>query len=238
LEIAEHTFNTGENKYAAQFTRLREEVANYLQRTSTEEGYLVAETVQTGKQQIIPLPAPVDPNAEDKADLEIIRTKDVKIIAKRQQKLQESLKKGYATVYGQCSQHVVRDKLKSTKNWEVTEKEQSLNVLIPEVEKICVGFDDHKQEVFNLVQALRALFLYTQNKKDTVEEYGRNLKSLWDTAEAFGGSPGVHKGLTNTILAGAVPPGEVATAAQVKAAEEESSEKVKAALLISGADRR
>jgi hypothetical protein len=53
----------------------------------------------------------------------------------------------------------------------------------------------------------------------------------------FGGSPGVHKGLTDTILKGTVPAGEVATAAQVMAAEEESSKKVKAALLISGADR-
>jgi hypothetical protein len=71
-----------------------------------------------------------------------------------------------------------------------------------------------------------------------VEECGRNLKSLWDTVKAFGGSPGVHKGLTNTILKGAVPAGEVAMAAQVMAVEEESNEKVKAAHLISGADRQ
>ena len=68
------------------------------------------------------------PNVEDKADLEIIRAKDVEMIAKRQQKLQESLKKGYATVYGQCSQEV-RDKLKLTENWEVTQKKQSLQQL-------------------------------------------------------------------------------------------------------------
>jgi hypothetical protein len=120
----------------------------------------------------------------------------------------------------------------------VTQKEQSLHDLILEVEKIYVGFDDHKQEVFNLVQALRALFLHTQKEKDTVEKYGHNLKSLWDTVKAFGGSPGAHKGLTDTILKGAVPPGEVAMAAQVMAAEEESNEKVKAALLISGANRQ
>jgi hypothetical protein len=46
-----------------------------------------------------------------------------------------------------------------------------------------------------LVQALRALFLYTQSEKEPAEEYGRNLKSLWDMAEAFGGSPGLHKGM-------------------------------------------
>ncbi len=54
--------------------------------------------MQTGKQQLIPLPLFIDLNVEDKADLEIIRAEDVKMIAKRRQKLQESLKKGYATV--------------------------------------------------------------------------------------------------------------------------------------------
>ena len=68
------------------------------------------------------------------------------------------------------------------------------------IEKICVGFDDHKQEVFNLVQSLKTLFLYTQSNKETVEEYGRNFRSLWDTVEAFGGSPGVHEGLVRGIL--------------------------------------
>ncbi len=115
---------------------MREEVANYLQGTSVEEGYLVAETVQTGKQQLIPLLPPIDPNVEDKVDLEIIQAKDIKTIAKRQQKLQELLKKGYATVYRQCSQEV-RNKLKLTENWEVTQKEQLLHNLILEVENMC-----------------------------------------------------------------------------------------------------
>ncbi len=45
---------------------------------------------------------------------------------------------------GQCSQQV-RDKLKLTENWEVRQMEQLLHNLISEVEKICVGFEDHKQ---------------------------------------------------------------------------------------------
>ena len=48
------------------------------------------------------------------------------MIAKRQQKLSEALKKGYATVYGQCSQEV-RDKLKLTENREAMQKEQLLH---------------------------------------------------------------------------------------------------------------
>ena len=76
-----------------------------------EESYLVAETIRTGTAQMIALPPPVDMNARDKVDLEVIHVEVVKSVVKRQQKLEESLKKRYATVYDQCSQEV-RDKLK------------------------------------------------------------------------------------------------------------------------------
>ena len=82
----------------------------------------------------------------------------VKSVAKRRQKLEESFKKGYATVYDQCSREV-RDKLKATRDWETLQAMQSLDELIKRIKKICVGFDDHKQLVFNLVQSLKTLFL-------------------------------------------------------------------------------
>ena len=187
-EIATDTFNTGQNKFAAQFTQSRKNVANYLQRTSASKGYLVAETVRTGREQIIELPAAVDPTASDAEEQQIIRAEEVKTIAKQRLKLAESLKKGYATVYDQCSQEV-KDKLEGTDNWESIQKSQSLHDLVNKIERICVGFNDHKQEVFNLVQALNTLFLYTQTNKETVEQYGRNFCALWETVEAFGGSP-------------------------------------------------
>lgn len=125
-------------------------MANYIQRTLADEGYLVAQTIRNWKKQSIPLPPPVDPNDPDKEDLEAIRNEDVKSVAKRRQKLKESLLKGYSTVYAQCSQGV-RDKLKALNDSETVEQEQSLHDLISQVERICVGFDDHKQDVFNLV---------------------------------------------------------------------------------------
>ena len=82
-EIAKYTFNTGENKFAAQFTESRERVAGYVQRSGMDESYLVAETIRTGMVQKINLPAAVDPNAPDKADLELIRIEVVKSVAKR-----------------------------------------------------------------------------------------------------------------------------------------------------------
>jgi hypothetical protein len=83
-EIAQDTFNMGQNKFAAQFTQSGKNVANYLQRTSASEGYLVAEMVRSGREQTIALPDAVDPNAPNAADLTIIRAKEVKTICKKE----------------------------------------------------------------------------------------------------------------------------------------------------------
>jgi hypothetical protein len=71
-KIANDTFNTGKNNFTAQFTQSRKNVANYLQRIAAEEGYLVAETVRTGKVQTIAFPPPVDASTADVEDQNII----------------------------------------------------------------------------------------------------------------------------------------------------------------------
>ncbi len=113
-------------------------------------------------------------------------------------------------------------------------------MLIQKIDGICVGFDDHKQEVFNLVQALKTLFLYTQGEKNWVEEYGRNFRSLWDTVEAFRGLPGIHKGLVDALLADRSQVQDVnnVTSAERSRVEEDACKAMKAALLIRGADKR
>ena len=83
------------------------------------------------------------------------------MVSKRRITLNQDLSKGFATVYNQCSQEV-REKLESSDGWETVQNDQSLHQLILKIERICVGFDDHKQEVYNLVQAMKTLFLYTQ----------------------------------------------------------------------------
>jgi hypothetical protein len=118
---------------------------------------------------------------------------------KRRQKLEELLKNGYAPVYDQCLQEV-RNKLELVNNWNMIQQEQSLHELITKIKNVCFGFDDNKQEVFNLMQLLKTLFLYMQSKKDRVEEYKQNFRSIWDTVEAFRGLPGIHNGLMDSIL--------------------------------------
>ena len=173
------------------------------------------------------------------ADLKIIREEAIRAIAKRKAKLDNALKKGFATVYDQSLQEI-KDKLESSNDWKKTQCDQSLHKLITKIEQICVGFDNRRQEVFNLVQSLKTLFLYTQGEKETMEEYMRNFKSLWNTVKAFGGSPGVHKGLFNGLLAVTswVRDVDNATSSEWTRAKEDTCEVVKAALLISSADER
>ena len=83
--------------------------------------------------------------------------------------------------------------MESSDEWETFQNDQSLHQPILKIERICVGFDDHKQEVYKLVQAMKTLFHYTQTDKESVEGYSHNLTSLWDTAEAFGASYGIHR---------------------------------------------
>ncbi len=213
-------------------------VVNYLQRMASSKGYLVAKTVRTGKKQLIVLPPAVNENATNADDQRIIRAEEVKMVAKRRLKLEDVLKKGYAMVYDQYSQEV-KDKLEVTNDWECIQQDQSLHELIQKVEQICVGFDDHKQEVFNMVQALKTLFLYTQGEKDGVDQYGRNFRSLWDTVEAFGGLPGVHKGLVEVLVKNPSQVNDInnVTLKERREAEETACKAVKAALLISGMDK-
>ena len=116
------------------------------------------------------------------------------------------------------------------------QSEQLLHELVRRIEKICVGFDDHKQSVFNLVQSLKTLFLYSQSENETVEEYTRNFQSLWDTVEAFGGSPGIQDGLVEAELRRRNIANPSPT--QLSEAEDVLIEQVKAVMLISGASRQ
>ena len=77
-------FQQGAKQVCSAVHAVFEEVANYIQCTLANVGYLVSETIRTGQEQSIPLPPPVDPNDPDKMDLEAIWVEDVKTMAKRQ----------------------------------------------------------------------------------------------------------------------------------------------------------
>ena len=62
--------------HAALFTKSRKNISNYLQCSSLEEGFLIAQIICTEQVQIIKMPAPADPAV-------IIRLEQVRAVAKR-----------------------------------------------------------------------------------------------------------------------------------------------------------
>ena len=72
-----------------------------------------------------------------------------------------------------------------------------------------------------------------------MEQYGQNFRALWETVEAFGGSPGIHQGMIEAMLKDPTRVTNVGkpTVTEINAAEDDAMEAVKAALLISGADK-
>ena len=68
---------------------------------------MVAQTIRTGVLQTIDLPPPVPANDPDADDLVIVREEVVRAVAKRRITLNQYLKKGFATVYDQCSQEAL-----------------------------------------------------------------------------------------------------------------------------------
>ena len=88
---------------------------------------------------------------------------------------------------------------------------------------------------------MKTLFLYTQTGKESVGDYSCNLTSLWDTAETFGASPGIHRGFVREwLLAKPVRIADVNNITDAERAESETqtSDAVKAALLVSGANKQ
>ena len=165
--------------------------------SSLGEGFLVAQVIRTGAEQTIAMPTAAGTN---NVDVVIVRTEQVRALDKRRVKVDSLIKRGFATLYNQSSEQV-KTKLEATNRWENTQNNQLLHELVAKIDHICVGFDNHKEEVFNLAQAPKSLMIYSQGEKETVNEYVQSFKSHWGMYSVFGMFPGVHKSLMTNMLA-------------------------------------
>ena len=94
IKIAYDTFNTGAGKHAILFTKSRNNLANYIQRSFVDEGFLVAQVIHTGAEQTITMPAAAGVNNTDAV---VVRTEQVGAIARRCANLNASTRRGFAT---------------------------------------------------------------------------------------------------------------------------------------------
>ena len=88
-----------------------------------------------GVLQTIYIPPPVPANKPDADDPFVVRVEVLRAVAKRRITLNQDLKKGFATMYDQCSQEV-RDKFESSDRWETVQADQSLHELLLRIERV------------------------------------------------------------------------------------------------------
>ena len=84
---------------------------------STDESFLVDQTIRMGREESIKRP---DAAAAGGVGAVLKRIEEVKHIAKKQMKLKASVKKGFTIVFNQCSLQV-KTKLEATLDWNNTQ---------------------------------------------------------------------------------------------------------------------
>jgi hypothetical protein len=145
----------------------------------------------------------------------------------------------YSILYDQCSEEV-KDKIKAAANFEEIDRQKQVHRLIQVIQRVCMGFEDHRQGVYGMVQAMQKLFLHMQ-EKEFVSDYIRNFQGLWTTTETFGGSPGVHEELVVQWIESAewlnANQCTNPTKAHREQAKRESSEAMAACMIVSEASR-
>ena len=242
--VENDTFNTGHSKFASQFKTSKRNVTNFVQWLLTYEVHIAAETIKTGKVQTIVLPPAIpegttDAEKANARDDNIFKNVQISAIGKRSIKLEEALNKGFAIVYNQCSEGV-KSKLKASANWDQIEANQSLHNLINTIQKNCVGHDDTNQDMYNVVQACKNIFLFWKEDRTSTEDYLQDFKSYWDTCEAYKAEPAHHPQIVKARL-GEIAPNPmtlVPTNIEKTQAESEIKEEFMAGLVISSTNQK
>ena len=61
----------------------------------------------------------------------------------------------------------VKDKIKASEDFAEVDANKEVHRPIQIIQRVCTGFEDHRQGIYGMVQAMRKLFLQMQ-KKETV----------------------------------------------------------------------
>ncbi|KAL3810038.1 hypothetical protein ACHAXA_000207 [Cyclostephanos tholiformis] len=195
------TFDVGNAKYAAKFQKSLDAIAIYIQR-EYKGGPDVAKAIKEMAAPIIVPPSYPTPKGTppviDPGELYIWQQK-VQATEKRQNLLDENIKRAYALVLGQCSPELV-NKLKASNKYAMADADQDVVKLLLIVRGYCCRFDDHQQSTWALQGAKKQVELYYQGYDLDTTEYVENFMALVGVVETYGGAYGREPGLIRAQL--------------------------------------
>jgi hypothetical protein len=119
---------------------------------------------------------------------------------KNQSKLESESKKFYAVVLGQCTEYMIA-KLKGTLSFKDMHMNKDPLMFPKAIKGLMFRFDGEKEYEMSLVDAMDKLYRMFQTKDMTNTQFRDKFNNLIDIIEHYGGSVGVHRKVTEELLA-------------------------------------
>ncbi|KAL7447592.1 hypothetical protein ACHAXS_006643 [Conticribra weissflogii] len=232
-EIEDDTFDCGDTKYAAKFIKSKDNIANYLQRTTTYGGLDIGQIVREMKKITVTMPE--DPDPSNRVAFEKWRLQ-IRKADKQQELIDENVQRAFAVVYNQCSPRM-KTELKGLPGIEAIMASQDVVKLLAAIRAICTEGGGRRHNVMTIVQANKKVDLFYQRGDQSNDKYVEELSSLIKVVESHGGQYGYEPGIPNTILDEKLKKTvKTATTAEVEEAMEIAKERFTACLVLNGAD--
>jgi hypothetical protein len=160
-----------------------------------------------------------------------------------QQKLENECKKLYTVILGQCTSYMTA-KLKAMPTFKEMHSEKDPVKLLKAIKGLTFRFDSKKEYEMSLVEAIDKLYQLYQEKNMPNTQFLEKFNNLIDVIEHFGGTIGLHKKMTEDILAqhsggtyDSVNWKLAYTVEQMKQATEKGKERFLARMFLSRVDR-
>jgi hypothetical protein len=229
--LEDDTFDIGHPKYTAKYKRSVDAITRHVQQ-DYKSGADVALAMRELVAPTVTMPTyPADPN-----DQEAIQIWKEELHEKRTQSLQieESKKRAYALVMGQCSPDLV-SKIRGALTYMNVNASQDVIELLRLIHAYCCDFGAGQQSTWALEQAKHKVSTSYQRHDTSNTDYIQFFQALVGVVETYAGAYGNEPGLINAHLIGqgvAVDRLDGATPNQIAAAKADCREAYLACMLL------
>jgi hypothetical protein len=155
---------------------------------------------------------------------------------KNKKRYKENKSRAFAVIYEHCTPSL-RAQLKGCDDWSTVSTTQNAISLLRKIKGFCCRFDATKQGTRAIVAADKQIFVFFQRSDVTNDDYFEQFKALVDTAESYGSSLGMSRGLTDEELRRMGTDRDNCTPAQRSEALTTAKEKYLAMLMLDGANK-
>jgi hypothetical protein len=195
-ELKECVFDCEDDKQAGMFDLNIKKLSVYAA-TTYDMGAVMMTMIDELIDHEIKKPDPYTGN--DPIETKIHELRIVQYIT-NQQKLENECKKLYTIILGQCTNYMTA-KLKALSNFKDMHMDKNPVKLLKAIKGLTFKFDNEKEYEMSLVEAVDKLYRTYQTKDMTNTQFFDRFNNLVDVIEHYGGTIGVHRSVTESVLA-------------------------------------